>query len=168
MKKMMIGLVAANLFLLSCGTTSSTSTSSSYAYGIPGTLSTEFLRQYPTATNVTWSEYNTASAPVDWELLGWPVKMGGSLARFDMNNDRYFAWYDPSGSWIGSAFQINDQSRLPQVVHSAVKARYPGYSIETSYKVVWKDKQAYELALRNGAVTTKVLFDAFGNVLKAK
>ncbi|HEX2606799.1 MAG TPA: hypothetical protein VHK91_05445 [Flavisolibacter sp.] len=168
MKRMIISLSVAAIFALSCGTTSSTSTSSSYAFGVPGTLSSEFLSQYPDATNVTWSDYSVSAAPVDWELLDWPRNLGGSLARFDNNNERYFAWYDPSGNWIGSAYRINEANRLPQGVHTLLTARYPGYSIESSYKVFWKDKQAFELRLRNGAATTRVLTDASGNVLKAK
>lgn len=57
MKLKIMSLVTAMVLLLSCGTTTQTSTSSNAAYDVPATIQTSFTTQYPTATNVVWSGY---------------------------------------------------------------------------------------------------------------
>ncbi len=154
--------------LLSCGS-SRTSTSENYAYGVPTNIHTNFITQYPTATNIAWSSYNPQVVPVDWELVGWnPLDENDYVVRFDMNNDAYYAYYDRNGNWIGSVYAIKDYSTLPTAVSNLLATQFAGYTIEKIQTETWKDKLAYEIKLNNQTNKVKLLVDANGTIIKQK
>lgn len=170
MKLKIMSLVTAMVLLLSCGTTTQTSTSSNPAYDVPATIQTSFTTQYPTATNVVWSGYDVAMVPIDWELTDWATLDNNDyVVRFDMDNENYYAWYDSDGNWVGSAYVVNDQSTLPSAVSNLLTKKYSGYTIEKVQKEMWKDRMAYEIKLKNADDSkVKVLVDGSGNILKEK
>ena len=43
------------------------------------------------------------------------------MVKFDVNDETYYAWYDSNGKWIGSASPLEDLTKLPEVVTTAVK-----------------------------------------------
>jgi hypothetical protein len=173
MKLKMLSLAAFTCLLLSCGSTTSTtsnsSTSANDAYMVPATVQTTFTTQYPTASNVNWSGYDVTVVPVDWELSGWTALDANDHAvTFDLDGNRYYAWYDSDGNWIGSTYAVNDHTTLPAAVNSLITSRYSGYTIDKVQREMWKDHLAYEIKLKNGDNKIKVLVDENGNLLKEK
>jgi hypothetical protein len=172
MKKILM-VFAIALFMASCGTTyTTTTTSENQAYDIPEALRTNFTVSYPSATNVTWQRYDAATTPIDWELTDWPA-LGPNdyVVQFNLGNERYNAWYNTNGEWIGSAYAVTDHSVLPSAVHDLLRNQFAGYTIEKVEREFWKDKQAYELKLRstsNADEKVKLLVDANGTILKQK
>lgn len=168
MKLRFLSLVAVMALLLSCGS-SRTSTSENYAYGVPTSIHTNFITQYPTATNIAWSSYNPQVVPVDWELVGWnPLDENDYVVRFDLNNDAYYAYYDRNGNWIGSVYAVKDYATLPTAVSSLLATQFAGYTIEKIQTETWKDRLAYEIKLNNQNNKVKLLVDANGTIIKQK
>jgi hypothetical protein len=169
MKNKFLSLLAAALFLFSCGTTSYTSTSANTAYSTPADLQASFSTQYPTATNVIWRAYDEASVPIDWELIGWdPIDARGHMVTFDMDEQQYYAWYDANGNWIGSTYTVKDHTKLPDAVQNLIRDKYSNYTIEKVDQEMWKDQVAYEVKLKGDDKKVKLLVDKDGNVLKEK
>ncbi|HEX6334706.1 MAG TPA: PepSY-like domain-containing protein [Flavisolibacter sp.] len=169
MKLKLLFMIAAASLLFSCGTTTRTSTGQYEAYGVPAVIETSFTTQYPNATDVVWSRYDLVAVPIDWELVGWPaMEADDFVVQFNMDNEKYYAWYDSGGEWIGSAYVVADPSTLPAPVTTAVNNRYAGYTIESVQREFWKDQMAYEIKLKQGDTKVKMLVDANGNVLKEK
>lgn len=173
MKLKIMSLVVATGVFFSCGTPSytstTTSTSDNAAYAVPAGVQTNFTTQYPNAANVTWSAYDAAVVPIDWEMTGWTALDAGDHAVvFDMDNERYYAWYDQDGNWIGSSYGIRDHTTLPSSINSMIQTKYSGYTIEKVDRELWKDQTAYEVKLKSGDRKVKLLVDANGNVLKEK
>ena len=169
MKLKMMSMAALMVLLLSCGTTTNTTTSTNAAYAVPDNISTRFSYQYPQATNVTWGAYDATVVPIDWELAGWnTLDKDDYVVQFDLGGERYYAWYDNNGEWIGSAYALNDVSRLPAAVNSTINSQFAGYTIESVQREMWKDKMAYEVKLKSGDNKVKLLVDANGTVLKQK
>ena len=169
--KLLISLVAFTVFFLSCGTTTTSSTSSNEAFYIPNNINTTFTGQYPKANNITWTAYNSSTEPiVDWEFAGWPAMEGSDYTvRFTLDTFNYHAWYDAGGDWIGSAYQIKAAKPLPDAVNNTLKAQFGNYIFDGAVKLFWKDEEAYEIRLKNGdANKMKALMDASGNILKQK
>jgi len=129
-----------------------------------------FDLQYPTATNVVWSSYDPNIVILnDWDLAGWTViDADDYVVQFDMDNEKYYAWYDTNGEWIGSAYVVNDFSTLPAMVRSTIDTKYPGYSISKVNKEFHKDRIAYEIVLKDGDTKQVALIDLNGVVLKSK
>lgn len=101
----------------------------------PAAVEAVFTKQYPGATNIVWSGYDSlAAVPIDLRMAGWK-KMDAEdhMVKFDLKEESYYAWYDSNGKWIGSASPMTDFTKLPPVVNTAVKnaikARYTGYSV---------------------------------------
>lgn len=175
MKNRLFGIaIAAAAIVASCGTPSDTttlsSTSSNPAYSTPTTLQTSFTTQYPNATNATWTAYDAAGVPIDWEMTGWTVLDANDHAvAFDMDGQRYLAWYDSDGNWVGSTYVIDDFTKLPSAVQSLINTKYSGYSIQKVHQEMWKDQMAYEVKLKkNDDDKVKLIVDANGNILKEK
>ena len=169
MKLRMLSLLFAVAIITSC-TTTRTSTSDNAAYaGLPSTIRLDFERHYPDATNVTWTNYDGSTIPIDWELTDWTV-LGTDdyVVRFDMGSDNYYAWYDADGTWIGSAYAMNSTAILPSAVRTTLNSQYKDYTIESIQKETWKDKTAYELKLASGDSRVKLLIDSNGTILKQK
>ncbi len=169
MKNTFFALAAASMLLFACGTTSYTSTSNNAAYTTPAELQTSFGTQYPAASNVAWSAYSESAVPIDWELSGWgPIDSRGHMVAFDMEGQRYYAWYDANNSWLGSTFTVTDHSKLPTAVQDLIRNKYGSYTLEKVDQEMWKDQVAYEVKLKNGESKVKLLVDNNGNVLKEK
>ena len=129
-----------------------------------------FDLQYPTATNVVWSSYDPNVVILnDWDLAGWTVIDGDDyVVQFDMDNEKYYAWYDSNGEWVGTAYVVNDFTTLPDMVRSTIDTKYPGYTISKVNKEFHKDRIGYELVLKDGDTKQVVLMDLNGIVLRSK
>ncbi len=129
-----------------------------------------FELQYPTAANVVWSSYDPNVVVLnDWDLAGWSViDVDDYVVQFDMDNEKYYAWYDTNGEWIGSAIVVSDYTTLPNMVRDAINAKYPGYAISSVNKEFQKDRVAYEVVLKDGDTKQVALIDLNGVVLKSK
>ena len=168
MKLRILSLLIAAAIITSC-TTTQTSTSENAAFGLPSSVRLDFERHYPDATNVTWSNFDAATVPIDWELTDWAVLDADDyVVKFNMGNDAYFAWYDANGTWIGSAYTMSATSTLPAAVTTTLNSQFKDYTIESIQKETWKDKTAYELKLVSGDNRVKLLVDANGTILKQK
>lgn len=169
MKWKFFSLVAVTALLFACGTPSYTSNSSNAAFAAPDNLQSGFTSQYPTASNVVWSNYDATLAPVDWELNGWSALSSSDYSvRFDMDDQNYYAWYDANGNWIGSTYAIADYTTLPEGVNKTIRDKYSSYKIESVHRELWKDNMAYEIKLKDGDKKIKLLTDSDGNVIKEK
>ena len=129
-----------------------------------------FNLQYPGATNVVWNNYDPNVVILnDWDVSGWTVIDADDYAvQFDMDNEKYYAWYDTNGEWIGTAYVVNDFTALPGMVRSTIDTKYPGYTISKVNKEFHKDRIAYEIVLKDGDTKQVVLMDLNGVVLKSK
>ena len=129
-----------------------------------------FELQYPTATNAVWSSYDPNVVVLnDWDLAGWTViDADDYVVQFDMDNEKYYAWYDTNGDWIGSAIVVRDYTTLPNMVRDAINTKYPGYTISSVNKEFHKDRVAYEVVLKDGDTKQVALIDLNGVVLKSK
>ena len=129
-----------------------------------------FDLQYPNATNVTWSMYDPDVVILnDWDLAGWTViDADDYVVQFDMDGEKYHAWYDSNGEWIGSAYVVSNFTALPEMVKTEISAKYPGYTISSVNKEFHKDRVAYEVVLANGDSKQVILMDLNGLVLKSK
>lgn len=165
--------VAAIAAFASCSSPyKATDTTKSTTTGVvvPATTQTAFTTQYPTATNVVWTNYDAAvMVPIDWEMAGWTTMDANDfLVRFDMDNEKYYAWYDSDGNWIGSVYVLTDHSKLPAPVNTTITNKYAGYTIQNVNREFQKDKMAYEVELKKDDSKVKLLLDAEGNILKEK
>jgi len=129
-----------------------------------------FELQYPTASSVVWSSYDPNVVIVnDWDMAGWTViDADDYVVQFDLDGEKYYAWYDSNGEWIGSAIVVNDYTTLPNAVRDAINAKYPGYVISSVNKEFHKDRIAYEVVLKDGDTKQVALIDLNGVVLKSK
>ena len=169
MKLQIMSLLVATTLIVSCGPTKYGSSSSNAAYGTPTVITTSFETQYPTASNVVWSSYDPAVVPVDFELNGWSeLTSGDYMVKFDLGTEKYYAWYDAKGEWIGSAYVVSNYTTLPSAVNTMLNDKFNGYSIEMAQKELWKESMAYEIRLKNGDNRVKLLVDGNGNILKQK
>ena len=133
-------------------------------------LSNAFNTQYPSATNIVWSAYDPNVVILnDWDMAGWSViDVDDYAVQFDMDGEKYYAWYDSNGEWIGSAVVVNDFTKLPDMVRSEINSKYPGYTISSVNKEFHKDRVAYEIVLKDDKTKQVVLMDLNGVVLKSK
>lgn len=129
-----------------------------------------FTTQYPAATNVVWSNYDSlAAVPIDLRMAGWK-KMDAEdyLVKFDLDNENYYAWYESDGTWVGSAYTMNDFTQLPSAVNTAVKnaikIRYQDYNITNVNREFQKNKKTYEVELKNDGSKVKMLVNADGKI----
>lgn len=164
--------VAGVASIVSCGSpykatdTSATGTT----VVVPAVAQTSFSSQYPGATNVVWTNYDSqVIVPIDWEMAGWTtLDAEDYLVRFDLDNENYYAWYDSDGNWVGSAFVMKDFTQLPAPVNTVVTSKYSGYNITSVNREFQKDKVAYEIELKKEDSKVKLLVDADGNIIKEK
>ncbi|WP_460571242.1 PepSY-like domain-containing protein [Flaviaesturariibacter terrae] len=172
MKTHLMSLAAAVVLLASCGSSRTTTMSSSTnnaAYGVPSSVGTNFASQFPGATNIHWSAYDATVVPVDWELNGWPALTGNDyMVTFDQYGNRYYAWYDASGNWIGSSYAVTNLGTLPAGISTMLAQNYSGYTIESAHREQWKGNAAYQIKLRNYDGKLKLLVDENGAILKQK
>ena len=129
-----------------------------------------FYDQYPNATNVLWSSYDPNVIVVnDWELAEYGTLDESDYAvAFDIDNDRYYAWYDRNGNWVGSAYMIKDYTLMPSAVHSTIRSQFPSYTITSVNREFKKDRVCYEVVLKRDDSKVVLLVDNNGNILKQK
>lgn len=151
-------------------TSVSTTGGASTTVNVPEGTRTAFTTQYPTGTNAVWVNYDTqAELPIDWELTGWSaLDADDYVVTFDMDNEKYYAWYDNTGTWVGSAHVMKDITQLPEAVSKVITEKYAGYTIKTVNKEFQKDRMAYEVELTKTDGKAKVLVDSNGTVIKEK
>src|SRR5437667_11944979 len=108
MKLKILSLLAGVAFMVSCGPTYQVTTPE--GLNVPSGTIAAFTTQYPNATDVVWSTYDATTVPVvDWELAGWPALDDNDyVVRFNMDNGDYYAYYDDTGDWIGTAMVVTD------------------------------------------------------------
>ena len=137
---------------------------------VPAVTLTAFTTQYPGATNVVWSGYDSlAQVPIDLRMAGWKkMDADDHLVTFDLDNNNYYAWYDSEGKWVGSAYTMTDITKLPPTVNTAVKnaikTRYVGYTISNVNREFQKDKKTYEVELVKDNNKVKMLVNSDGKI----
>jgi hypothetical protein len=138
----------------------------------PAAVEAVFTKQYPGATNVVWSMYDSlAAVPIDIRLTGWK-KMDPEdyMVKFDLNDESYYAWYDSNGKWIGSASPMKDFTKLPAAVNTAVnnaiKNRYTEYNISQVNRESQPGKKSYEVELTRGDDKVRMLVSSAGKVVQ--
>ena len=137
----------------------------------PAAVEAVFTKQYPGATNVVWSSYDSLAAiPIDMRLTGWK-KMDAEdyMVTFDFKDQNYYAWYDNNGKWVGSAHAMEDFTKLPAAVNTAVKnaikTRYSEYNItKVNREFKTGNKSAYEVELTKDDNKVKMLVNADGKI----
>ena len=136
----------------------------------PAAVEAVFTKQYPGATNVVWSTYDSLAAiPIDMRLTGWK-KMDAEdyMVKFDLKNEPYYAWYDSNGKWIGSASPLTDFTKLPAAVNTAVnnaiKTRYTEYNISQVNREFQTGKKSYEVELTKGDDKVRMLVSSAGKI----
>jgi uncharacterized membrane protein YkoI len=161
-------LVAGIAVLASCGGTYK-ATDQPAGVNVSATTQAAFTTQYPTATNVVWSGYDQVPVPIDWELAEWgAMDANDYVVRFDMDNEKYYAWYDSDGNWIGTAYVVSDYKTLPEAVSNTINTQFSGYSITGVNREFQKDKMAYEIELEKEGNKAKLLIDGSGTIIKQK
>ncbi|HMG66521.1 MAG TPA: PepSY-like domain-containing protein [Chitinophagaceae bacterium] len=168
--KLKILMIATSMVVLaSCGPSFRVTDQSGVGIKPPTAVNDAFTNQYPTAGGVTWSAYDAVNLPIDWELTGWPAMDQNDYAVvFNLNDDKYYAWYDPEGNWIGTVYAMSDFKTLPVPVSSMINDKYPGYTITSVTNEMQKDRMAYEIQLKNGDTKAKLLVDSNGSIIKEK
>jgi hypothetical protein len=183
--KSILLLSAAAIVLASCGeagessdnpdstnasTTTRDETRTTRTVSVPEATRTSFEAKYPQASNVTWNYHEPAEVPtIDWDWTSWPVVDSNDMvARFSMNNEDYWVWYDESGNWIGTVSNVRDNASLPAAVNATVKSEFPGYTIVSIDKENDKNRTAYEIQLEKGEDKMKALIAENGQVIKKK
>jgi hypothetical protein len=162
--------VAGVVALGACSEPYKATDADTYVVVAPDGTQQTFITQYPNGTNAVWSYYSPNTVILnDWELLGWrTLDANDYVVRFDMDGENYYAWYDADGTWIGTAYVVNDYTKLPAQIHSSITTNYPGYTISTVNRNFQNDRKAYEVTLKNSENKVVLLMDNDGNILKYK
>lgn len=163
-------MLAAGIGLLaSCGPSYRVTNGSTVGIDVPVVVQKTFTTAYPAATDVVWAPYDVSVVPIDWDLTGWPaMDQGDYVVTFNMNNDKYYAYYDANGDWIGTAYVVTDYKSLPSGINAMISDKYPGYTITNVDRVMQKDRMAFEIQLKSGNSKAKLLVDENGNIIKQK
>ena len=136
----------------------------------PAAAEPAFIKQYPGATNVVWSAYDSLAAiPIDMRLTGWKkLDADDHMVKFDYKDETYYAWYDSDGKWIGSAATMADISTLPAAVSTAIKnaikTRYTGYTISQVNREFQTGKKSYEVELTKDDSKVRMLVNSAGKI----
>jgi len=136
----------------------------------PAVIESVFNKQYPGATNMKWSTYDSLAAiPIDMRLTGWK-KMDAEdyMVKFDLKGETYYAWYNSKGKWIGSASPMTDLDKLPAAVktalNNAIKTRYTGYSITQVNREFETGKKSYEVELTKDDGKVRMMVSSNGKI----
>jgi hypothetical protein len=167
--KLKILMVAAGMAVLaSCGPSYRVTNRSAVGIDVPVGVRTTFTTAYPGATDIVWSTYDVSTVPIDMDLAGWPSLDGDFVVAFTMSGDRYYAYYDPNGDWVGTAYAVTDYKSLPNGINTMITSKYPDFTISSVTRVMQKDRVAYQVELKNGNSKAKMLVDENGNIIKGK
>jgi hypothetical protein len=170
MKLKILMFAAGFAALTSCGPAYRVTDQTTVGASAPDDIQKSFSSQYPTAGDVSWSAYDATVSPIiDWDLNGWTtMDQGDYVATFNLNNDKYYAWYDSNGAWIGTAYAVSDYKSLPAAINTTINDKFAGYTISSVNREMQKERMAYEITLKNGDNKAKILVDESGNILKQK
>jgi hypothetical protein len=137
----------------------------------PAAVEPVFSKQYPTAANAVWTNYDSlANVPIDMRLSGWGKELDAEdhMVKFDFEDNTYYAWYDSNGKWIGSAYTLDDITKLPAkvktAVQNAIKSRYTDYEISQVNRELQPGKNVYEVALTKGESEVRMLVTPAGKI----
>lgn len=140
------------------------------SFSPPAGVEANFTKQYPKASDVAWSAYDSlASVPIDLRLTGWK-KMDSDdvMVKFQEGEDTYYAWYDQDGNWIGSASPLKDFTKLPaavnQAVQNAIRSRYNDYNVSQVNREFEKGKTKYEVELTSGEQKVRMMVGSDGKI----
>jgi hypothetical protein len=160
--------VAAIVLLTACS--SSRYRASDTGILIPVEAQRAFDYQYPSSMNIVWASYDPNVVIVnDWELTGWSgIDRDDYEVRFDMDGEKYYAWYDRDGTWIGTAYVVNDFNTLPAEVRNTINMQYSTYTISKVNREFYKDKTVFEVVLKNPDNKMVLLIDPNGTIVKSK
>ena len=138
--------------------------------GAPTVIITSFRTKYPNATNITWSPYDKVTPPIDWEMTGWTaLKPGAYVAEFEMDGQKYYAWYDVNGQWVGSSSMLANHGDLPKGVRDLLVSKYKGYNIDKVEREYDDKRMVYEIRLKKSDDDkVKLHVSEEGRVLKEK
>lgn len=133
-------------------------------------LQRSFTDQYPTATAIVWDNYDPNVVVLnDWELSEFAVLDASDyVVTFDMDGEKYYAWYDSDGTWVGTAYVVSDYTKLPSAVNATLNTQFPSYRITNVHREFKKDRVAYEIVLKNDDTKVVLLVDNEGNIIKQK
>ncbi|HET9824340.1 MAG TPA: PepSY-like domain-containing protein [Chitinophagaceae bacterium] len=169
MKLRLLTVAAGLAVLASCGPSYRVTNGTTVGIDVPNSVHTTFVTAYPNASDVVWSMYDATLVPIDVELAGWPdLDQNDYVATFYMNGDKYYAYYDPNGDWVGTAYAITDYKSLPVSINTMITDKYPGYTITNVDRVMQKNRVAYEIQMKNGNSKAKIFVDENGNIIKEK
>lgn len=160
--------VAAIAIFAACGTPYQATNTGNLV--VPDRAQASLVEQYPNGTNIVWSYYDPTVVIVnDWELTGWQIlDESDYVAKFDMDNEQYYAWFDSNGEWIGTAYLLRDHASLPSYVRTTLTSQYPAYTISSVGREFYKDRNLYEVVMKNNDSKVVLLVDNDGNVVKSK
>jgi hypothetical protein len=138
----------------------------------PTVAEAAFNKQYPGASDVVWSAYDSLAAiPIDMRLTGWKkMKSEDHMVKFNYKDEAYYAWYDSKGKFIGSAtpIPIEDVNKLPAAVktavNNAIKTRYAGYTVSQVNRETQAGKKSYEVELTKDESKVRMLVSATGKI----
>jgi hypothetical protein len=147
----------------------SSSPSTTTSVEVPSTIKTNFETKYPSASNVTWTNYYEPYSDIYWDWTGWPaMNEKDYTVHYNMDGTDYYTWYDENGDWIATTNVVSDVNSLPARVNSAIKKDFDGYTIKSAHKENDKNREAYELKLEKGSDKVVVLVTPEGTILKKK
>ena len=151
--------VAAIIFFTACSSTRYRATDTGVL--IPVATQRAFDYQYPNSMNIIWDNYDPSVVILnDWEMTGWTALDADDYeVRFDMDGEKYYAWYDSDGNWIGTAYVVNDLNTLPAEVKHVINMQYSTYTIAKANREFYNDKTAYEVVLKNPEHKIVLLMD---------
>jgi hypothetical protein len=142
--------------------------SSAVSVEAPASVAAAFDKQYPGAANMEWSGYDSlAAVPIDMRLTGWK-KMDAEdhMVKFDFKDQTHYAWYDANGKWVGTATPMDDVSKLPAAVktavNNAIKTRYNGFAVSKMNLETQPGKKAYEIELTKEDSKVRMLVTSAG------
>lgn len=160
-------VLAATAFFAAC---SSTYRATDTDFVVSADAQRNFELQYPSSTNIVWSSYDPNVVVLnEWDLAGWDALDASDYAvQFDMDGEKYYAWYDQDGNWVGTAYAVHDYTKLPAYINSTLNLEYPNYTIVSVNREFHKDRNAYEVVLKNTQNRMVVIIDDNGNILKSK
>lgn len=116
---------------------------------VPTNLNESFQKAYPNATDV------------EWEMDGMNYKV-----EFDMNKMENEVWYSKEGNIIKSEMELTEKD-LPGAIATAVKNKYPEYSIDEVEVTEVDGKKTYEVELEKWfSEDIKLFFSEDGSILK--
>ena len=129
---------------------------------VPDTVRTSFERKYVNASKVNWMEYE----PTDYDDLQMDQKY--YYVTYYSDGADYTSWYDNRGEWVKTSTRIEGDPNLPDAVNKTINAQYEGYTIVEIDKENDKNRELYEIELKNGEKKAKLKILPNGQIVKRK